>query len=90
MIGVGMFAGVSWHLISLSCMRRLLAAWLHPRPSIRAVVGWVIVKIALVLALAAALARAPMTALLGFGIGFTCSLALAVAWWARRSALESR
>ena len=90
MIGVGFLAGVSWHVLSLSCLRQLLAAWLRPRPSTRSVVGWLLVKVALVLALAAGLARAPMPGLLGFGIGFTASLLFVTTWFARRTAAESR
>ena len=81
---LGLLAGAGWQLLSVACLRRLLRAWLRPRPSTRAVVGWLLLKISLVGLLAAWLAAAPAPFLAWFGIGFTGAMAAVVGWSLQR------
>ena len=73
---MGITAGVAWNLLSLWSLAQLLKAWLGPTPSRPRVIGWLLVKIPLLYALAFVLVSHPSISPLGFGLGFTASLAL--------------
>ena len=81
----GLLAGAGWQLLSVACLRWLLHAWLRPRLSTRAVVGWLILKISLVGLLAAGLAAATLPFLAWFSIGFTGAMVAVVGWSLQRS-----
>ena len=77
--------GAVWHALSLFCLARLLRAWLGSVPSTRSALGWLFVKgPVLYLALWGWL-RQPSSSVIGFGLGFTAALLLALAWWAART-----
>ena len=90
MTTLGALAGVGWQLLSVACLRRLLDAWLQPRPSTWRVVAWLALKIGLVLMLAAGLAAASTTFLVGFSVGFTVAMVLVIGWCARHSRQASQ
>ena len=85
-VAVGALAGGAWNLASLWCFNRLLQVWLAPIPSRRRVALWVCVKFPLLYLLAGLLLYRRAVSLLGFGIGFTVVLAIALIWWARQAA----
>jgi len=78
--GLGVAAGVAWNLASFWCLARLLQAWLGPRPSTRRAVAWLLLKFPLLYGAAVLLLRSPSLSILGFGVGFTLILLLAVGW----------
>lgn len=85
----GLLAGGFWNLASLWCLTQLLDAWLGPRASRRRAVGWLIVKFPLLYLAVFLLLSAPTLSVVGFGVGFTVVLALAIssmAWHSRRLA----
>ena len=75
----GVLAGGLWNLASLWCLSQLLAAWLGPRPSSRRAILWLSVKFPLLYLAAFALMRQSGLSLVGFGVGFTVVLIVAVA-----------
>ena len=75
---VGVVTGGLWSLANLWCLERLLSAWLRPQPSRRRALGWVLVKFPLLYFIAFMLLRASFMSLVGFGIGFTVVLAVAI------------
>ena len=75
----GVLAGGLWNLASLWCLSQLLAAWLGPRPSQRRAILWLSVKFPLLYLAAFALMRQSGLSLVGFGVGFTVVLIVAVA-----------
>jgi len=74
----GVLAGAAWNLASLWCLSRMLAAWLGPRRSSRRALGWLLVKFPLLYVLAFVMLRSGSVSLVGFGIGFTVVLSLAL------------
>ena len=77
-VGVGIFAGGTWNMASLWCLARLLSAWLGPAASRRRVIGWLLVKFPLLYLVVFTLLRHPAVSLVGFGIGFTIVLVVAL------------
>ena len=77
---LGVIAGGFWNLANLWCLERVLSAWLQPQPSRRRALGWVLVKFPLLYLLAFMLLRVSFVSLVGFGIGFTVVLVVAI-WW---------
>lgn len=75
-------AGGLWNLASLWCLSRLLGAWLRPDPRRSRVLGWLVLKGALLALLIGAVLRAPWLSFIGFGIGFTVMLIIIVASFA--------
>ena len=75
----GVLAGGLWNLASLWCLSQLLAAWLGPQPSRRRAILWLSVKFPLLYLAAFALLRQPGLSLIGFGVGFSLVLVIAVA-----------
>lgn len=78
-------AGAAWNLASLVCLRRLLRAWLGPQPSQRRAIAWVLVKFPLLYALIVFLFRSPGLSVIGFSLGFSAVLAVALGFFARRA-----
>ena len=81
-LALGIAIGGAWNLASLWCLARLLNAWLGPRRSNRRVILWLVVKFPLLYLLAAACFRLSAASLMGFGIGFTASLAIVIGGFA--------
>ena len=77
-IGLGAVAGVIWNVASLACLSRLLKAWLGPRPSQRAAIAWLLMKIALLGAVLTIFTRVSTAFIIGFGVGFTGALTIAI------------
>ena len=75
----GVLIGGIWNLASLWCLSQLLAAWLGPRPSQRWAILWLSVKFPLLYLAAFAVMRQPGLSLIGFGVGFSLVLVIAVA-----------
>ena len=80
----GVLAGGGWNLASLWCLAQLLAAWLGPQPtepapSRRRAIVWLSVKFPLLYLAAFALLRQPGLSLIGFSVGFSLVLVIAVA-----------
>lgn len=73
---LGMAAGGAWSLASLWCLARLLAAWLSPARSRRRVIGWLLVKLAVLYPLAVVFLQAHPRLAMSFGVGFTLALAV--------------
>ena len=86
---LGVLVGAAWNLASFWCLVRLLNLWLSPKPSKRRVLLWVLVKFPLLYLLAGILLYTRVVSLLGFGIGFTIVLALAMGWFAWHAARMS-
>ena len=78
MAASGVLAGGLWNLASLWCLAQLLAAWLGARPSRRRAILWLSVKFPLLYLAAFTLLRQPGFSLVGFGVGFSIVLAVAV------------
>lgn len=78
-------AGAAWNLASLFCLRQLLRAWLGPQPSQRRAVAWVLVKFPLLYALVVFFFRSPQLSIVGFSLGFSVVLAVAMALFARHA-----
>ena len=74
-------AGGAWNLASLWCLSRMLHAWLGPHPSRRRVVGWLLVKFPLLYSLVWLVLRVPAFSWVGFGVGFSVVLLVAVGWF---------
>ena len=77
-IGTGAIAGAIWNIASLLCLSRLLKAWLGPRPSQRAAIAWVLLKITLLGLVLMIFTRVSTPFVIGFGLGFTAVLAIAI------------
>ncbi len=77
-LAFGVLAGGLWNLTSLWCLAQLLRAWLGPKPSQRRAIGWLLVKFPFLYVGIFFLMRHPAVSLLGFGIGFTVVLVVAV------------
>ena len=75
---LGILVGGLWNLLSLWCLARLLKTWLGPQHSSRRALGWLLVKFPLLYALLFVAFRHQAVSLLGFGIGFTLVLAVAL------------
>lgn len=84
-IGLGAVAGVVWNLAGLACLSRMLNAWLGPKPSQRAAILWLLMKFALLGLIVVAFTRVPAGFIIGFGVGFTGSLAVAILKLMRRT-----
>lgn len=84
-IVIGLLAGGVWNLVSLWCLSRLLNAWVTPRASRLRALGWLLVKFPLLYVLVFLLLRAPSVSLVGFSLGFTAVLAVAMGWCILRS-----
>ena len=82
---LGVLAGGGWNAASLWSLRRMLGAWLGPRPSWRRALGWLFVKFPCLYLLAFALLRLPTISAMGFGVGFTIVLLLGIVWGARQA-----
>ena len=76
---LGILAGGLWNLLSLWCLVRLLNAWVGPQRSTRRALGWLLVKFPLLYALLFVAFRHQAISLVGFGIGFTLVLCVALA-----------
>ncbi len=81
-IVTGLLAGGVWNLVNLWCLSRLLNAWVTPHASRRRALGWLLVKFPLLYGLIVLLVRTPSVSLVGFSLGFTAILAVAVGWFA--------
>ena len=81
-IVIGLLAGGVWNLANFWCLSRLLYVWVTPRASRRRALGWLLVKFPLLYVVVFLLLRAPSVSLVGFGLGFTAILAVAVGWCA--------
>lgn len=86
---MGMFVlsiafGIGWNAASLWCLVRLLRCWMGPRPSWRRALAWAGVKFLALYGVAALALFSGRVSVLGFSVGFTLSLAVAVAWLATR------
>ncbi len=77
-LALGVLAGGLWNAASLWCLAGLLKAWMGPAPSQRRAIAWLLVKFPLLYAVAFAALRLPPVSLIGFGIGFTVTLAAVV------------
>ena len=75
---IGVFVGGAWNLASIWCLAHLLDTWLGTQHSQRRAIGWLLVKFPLLYTLLVVLLRHPAISLLGFGIGFTIVLVVAV------------
>lgn len=84
-IALGVLAGGLWNLASLWCLLHLLDAWLGPRPSRKRAVAWLIAKFPLLYLAVVGLCYSSAISLLGFGLGFTVILVLAMGWFARQA-----
>lgn len=84
-LGLGILAGGVWNLASLWCLTRLLAAWLGPNPSRRRAIAWLMLKFPLLYLVVFGVFHVPAISVVGFGIGFTIVLVVAVASLARRA-----
>lgn len=87
---LGLLVGGVWNAANLWCLTRLLLAWLGPRPSVPRALLWVGIKFPLLYLAAFALLRLPVVSLLGFALGFTLVLALAIGWVAVHHGLLPR
>lgn len=74
----GILAGVGWNAANLWCLVRLVRAWLGPNPSTPRLIGWGVVKVLVLYGSAIALLRHPGFPILGFTVGFTVVLAVAM------------
>lgn len=81
----GVLAGGAWNLASLWCLSRLLHAWLGPQHSRRRVLGWLLVKFPLLYLVAFGLLHTRAVSAMGFGIGFSVILAMAIGRFALRA-----
>ncbi len=82
-VATSVLVGGMWNVASLWCLAHLLRAWLGPQPSQRRTIGWLLVKFPLLYVAVIALLRSPAMSAVGFGIGFTVVLLIAMAWFAR-------
>ncbi len=80
-LAVSLLAGGTWHIMSLGCLTRVLAAWLGPQPSRRRAVGWLLLKLSLYGG-AFAMMQWQAVSALGFGLGFTLVLVIVLAVFA--------
>jgi len=78
-LAIGIAAGGAWNLASLWCLARVLRAWMGPSPSTVRAVSWVVIKFPLLYFLAYRLLSSPSISSIGFGIGFTIVLVVALA-----------
>jgi hypothetical protein len=81
----GIVVGALWHITSLWCLARLLGAWLGPRPSRRRVLAWLLLKFPALYLFAAVCLRHSAISIVGFGIGFTIVLVVAIGWFVARA-----
>ena len=77
-IAFGILVGGTWNLLSLWCLVHLLNAWLGPKRSSRRAIGWLLLKFPLLYALIVVAFGHRAISLLGFGIGFTVVLVVAL------------
>ena len=77
-IVIGLLAGGVWNLANFWCLSRLLSVWVTPRASRRRALGWLLVKFPLLYGLLVLLVQMPSVSLVGFSLGFTAILAVAV------------
>ena len=91
---IGIIAGGAWNVLSLWCLSQMLAAWLGPKSSParseagrarRRAIIWLLVKFPLLYALLFMIVKSPSVSVVGFGIGFTATLLLALGWQAMKS-----
>jgi len=83
-LGLSVAAGGAWNLANLWCLMQLLDAWLG-RASKRRALGWVLVKFPVLYGLVFVLLAQPRVSVVGFGLGFTLVLFLAIAGLAIRT-----
>ena len=81
-VALGILSGGACNLVSLWCLAHLLGAWLGPQPSRRRVLGWFLLKFPLLYLFVFSLPRASYISLIGFGIGFTVVLIVAMGGFA--------
>ena len=79
---LGALAGAAWNLTNFWILTRLLSAWISPVRSRRRVLGWLLLKLAVLYPLAFVFLRAFPHLAVSFGVGFTLVLCAAVAWFA--------
>ena len=77
-LAAGVLAGGLWNAANLWCLSRAVGAWLDSRRTRRQQIGWFVVKFPLLYAVAFGLLQMPWISLIGFGIGFTIVLGVAV------------
>ena len=82
---LSVLVGGGWNAASLWTLRRMLGAWLGPRPSRRRALGWLFLKFPCLYLLAFALLRLPAISAMGFGVGFTIVLGIGIAWGVRQA-----
>ena len=77
---VGLLVGSAWSLANLWVLGRLLTAWISPAPrrSRRRVVGWLLLKLAVIYPLAVLFLHANPGAAVSFGVGFSLVLLAAL------------
>ena len=76
---VGFLVGVTWGLVNLWVLARLLTAWMSSQRSRRRVVGWLLTKVAVVYPLAVLFLHAYPGCAMSFGLGFSVVLLAAIA-----------
>ena len=84
-LAVGVLVGGAWNAANLWCLSRLLSSWLGPQPSRRRAVGWLVIKFPALYLLVFAYLTRPAGSLIGFGLGFTLTLAAAIVWFTVRA-----
>lgn len=80
----GILAGGLWNLASVWCLVHLLDAWIGPRPSRTRAIAWALAKFPLLYLAVLGLFYTSAISLVGFGIGFTAILIMAIGWFAWR------
>lgn len=74
----GVLVAIGWGGLNLWCLWQLLRECLGPTVSWRRTIPWLIVKFPLVYAVAAWLLTRPGVSSLGFGVGFSLVLVVAI------------
>lgn len=84
-VAVGTAVGGVWNLANLWCLTRLLGAWLGPSHSRRRAIVWTVVKFPLLYGVAFWLLAVAKVSVVGFGVGFTIVLGVALGWLAMQA-----
>ena len=77
-VSVGVLAGGAWNLLNLWSLGQTLSVWLDAHPSRVRSVAWFLVKFPLLYAVAVGLLMTPGVSAMGFGLGFSVTLAAAL------------
>lgn len=79
---LGVLTGATWNIANLWILSRLLSTWMSPSRSVRQVVGWLILKLAVLYPLVIVFLQAFPHLAMSFGVGFTMVLGGAITWFA--------